>query len=112
MVRKRAESVLPSRLLRWSERALRDLENIGEYIARDNPKAAKDWVDRLFSRAADASVMPMAARMVRESARVDVREVLVSRYRIIFHVSDAAVTVLTVIEGHKLLGDLGLDEEE
>jgi plasmid stabilization system protein ParE len=69
--------------LRWSERALTDLLAIGEYIAADNPTAARAWVERLRQRAMKASMMPRSGRVVPEIARDDVREVLQRSYRIV-----------------------------
>lgn len=37
--------------VRWSKRAVKDLKEIGSYIARDNPAAARRWVERLRERA-------------------------------------------------------------
>ena len=42
-------------ILRWTDRARRDLLAIGRYIARDNPAAARQWVERLRERAQQAA---------------------------------------------------------
>jgi toxin ParE1/3/4 len=34
--------------VRWTAPALRDLEAIGDYIARDNPTAADQTISRMF----------------------------------------------------------------
>ena len=47
-----------------------------------------------------------------EFARSDVREVFVRSYRIVYRVVDADIVILTVFEGHKLLGELDLDADE
>lgn len=38
-------------MLRWTERAANDLVAIGDYIAADNPAAARSWVEKLRPRA-------------------------------------------------------------
>ncbi len=89
--------------LRWTHRARRDLVEIGRYIARDKPEAARRWVERLRQRARDAAQMPHSGRRVPELERDDVREVLLRGYRIVYQLHASEVRVLTVFEGHRLL---------
>ena len=97
-------------MLRWTERAANDLIAIGDYIATDNPTAARSWVEKLRQRAVKASKMPRTGRVVPEIGRDDVREVLQRAYRIVYRVVDDGIVVLTVFEGHRLLGTLDPDE--
>jgi toxin ParE1/3/4 len=99
-------------MARWTERAAADLLAIGDYIALDAPGAARAWVERLRQRASRATKVPNAGRVVPEFARSDVREVFVRSYRIVYRVVDADIVILTVFEGHKLLGELDLDADE
>lgn len=96
-------------MVRWTERSAADLLAIGEFIALDNPIAARSWVERLRRRALRAGEAPLAGRVVPEMGRSDVREVLLSSYRIVYRVVEDGVVVLTVLEGHKLL--VGLDPD-
>ena len=89
--------------LRWTRRARQDLVEIGRYIARDKPEAARRWVERLRQRAQAAAEMPRSGRAVPEVDREDVREVLVRRYRIVYQIHASEIRVLTVFEGHRLL---------
>ena len=50
----------------FSPAALADLEEIGLYIARDNPRAAEAWVDKLIDRAEKAALLPRGGRVVPE----------------------------------------------
>lgn len=97
-------------MLRWTERAVNDLIAIGEYIADDDPAAARAWVERLRLRAVKASKMPRTGRVVPETARDDVREVFQRTYRIVYRIVDDGIVVLTVFEGHRLLGTLDPDQ--
>lgn len=87
----------------WTDRALSDLEAIGDYIGRDNPVAAQDWVMKLITSAARAARAPLAGRRVPELGRDDVREVLLRGYRVVYRVTPKKLEVLTVFEGHRLL---------
>jgi len=91
------------RAVRWTNRAQRDLAEIGDYIAQDNPVAAERWVAALFKLAERAACFPLAGRRVPEIGRDDVRELLLRNYRLVYRVLDRAVDVLTVFEGHRLL---------
>lgn len=92
--------------LRWSYQAERDLYEIGDYIALDDPAAAASWIERLQERARRAARMPSSGRHVPESDDEDVREVFLGTYRIIYRVLRDGILVLAVIEGHQLLRDL------
>jgi len=89
--------------IRWTDRALRDLAGIGEYIAQHDPLAASRWVSRLLRAVEDAALLPRAGRPLPEVGRRDVREVLRGNYRIVYRVGDHEIEVLTVFEGHRLL---------
>ncbi len=98
-------------MLRWTERALADLFAIGDYIALDDPAAARSWVERLRQRALRAADVPRAGRVVSEIGREDVREIFVRTYRIVYRIVEDSIVVLTVFEGHRLLGDVDPDDE-
>ena len=97
------------RPLRWSRRATRDLVEIGDFIAADDPVAARRWVERLRARAALAAVAPLGGRRVPELDRDDVRETFLRTYRIVYRVLPKEVVVLTVSEGHRRLPPIDPD---
>ncbi|MEL6338556.1 MAG: type II toxin-antitoxin system RelE/ParE family toxin [Myxococcota bacterium] len=101
-----------ARSIRWSFRALRDLDEIATYIARDSPRAARTWIDKLRTTAERAARMPLAARVVPEIQRDDVREVFLRSYRIVYGVRDDHIFVFTVFGGGKLLSESAVAEEE
>jgi toxin ParE1/3/4 len=86
----------------WTDRALADLEATRDFIARDNRPAADRWVARLMAAVERAATAPLAARQVPEIGRIDVREVLLRTYRLVYLVSGDRIVVLTVFEGHRL----------
>ncbi len=88
--------------LRWTRRARRDLVEIARYIERDKREAARRWVARLRQRARAVAELPRSGRRVPETARDDVREVLVRSYRIVYLIDAETVWILTVFEGHRL----------
>jgi toxin ParE1/3/4 len=87
----------------WSQEALRDLVDIADYIAFDDPIAARRWIKRLRDRARRAARIPNAGRKVPERDDETIREVIVGNHRIIYRVEQRSIIVLTVLEGHRQL---------
>lgn len=96
--------------MRWklSLQAKADLRRIGHRIARGNPQAAVVWVQKLHDRARLAGRSPGMGRKVPEIDREDIREAIVSDYRLVYVVQAKVVVILTIFEGHHLLPDLDL----
>ena len=84
--------------LKWTGPALRDLEEIGDWIARDNPAAASRTVNRLFDQAEALARHPDMGRAgrvpgTRELVFADIPYIL--RYR----VRGETVEILAVFHG-------------
>jgi toxin ParE1/3/4 len=96
----------------WSQRAIDDLLEIGRYIARDDAKAARRWVEKLRQSARDAALEPHSGRRVPEINREEIREVILRSYRIVYREAANGIEVLTVFEGHRLLSERVFEEDE
>lgn len=95
----------------WTTRAELELQQIIDHIADDDPVAAYEWGQRLMDRADAAAGMKHSGRVVPEVGRVDIREVFVGAYRIMYRVTRNGIRVITVLEGHMLHpADVNLDE--
>jgi toxin ParE1/3/4 len=103
MSKKRKPAAKPT--VRWTDRALANLEEIGDYIARDNPTAAQRWVLKLVSTAERMALVPGAGRRVPEFGRDDLRETFLRSYRIVYRVLDRGIEILVVFEGHQQIPD-------
>ena len=98
--------------VQWAEQAVRDLESIITFVARDSPNNAKRLLKRLRERADGLYEMPDRGRVVPELARfgiVGLRELVARPYRIIYRVHSDQVTVLAVLDGRRDLGDVLFD---
>jgi plasmid stabilization system protein ParE len=95
------QDAIPAREVVWTERALKDLREIGDFIARDNPGAAERWVSSLMALAESAAATPFAGRVVPELRRAEVREVFRRTYRLVYRVRERTIEILTVFEGHR-----------
>lgn len=87
----------------WTDRARLRLKEINAYIARDQPRNAKQWVDRLIKRGDAVGEQPWAGRTVPEYEEETIREVFLGDYRIIYEIASACVYILTVRHGSRLL---------
>lgn len=87
----------------WTKEALLRLQEIEEYISRDNSVAAIEFVDKLISVAETIVDYPEKGRVVPELSIEKIREVLHKNYRIVYLIKKNSIDILTVFEGHQLL---------
>jgi addiction module RelE/StbE family toxin len=89
----------------WTVRALADLREIHDYIARDSRRYAQIQVERLQDSALKLSRFPEVGRVVPEFPRGPWREILSGNYRLIYRVvaGEPRLLVLAVVHGHRLL---------
>jgi len=81
------------------------LHEIGDFIARDKPKAAARWVNRILDAVERVAVFPSSGRAVPGIGRDDIREIVLEDYRIVYQIRDDRIIVLTVFEGHMRLSE-------
>jgi len=87
----------------WTEQALDDLEAICNFIARDAPRYAELFAERLFQATDRLANFPASGRIVPEVGRNNIREVILQGYRVIYHIQGDEVEVLTIHHGARLL---------
>ena len=89
----------------WTDRAKHRLRELHDYIAQDSPAIAAQVVRQLVARSRHFGDLPNVGRQVPEYARIDVRELLVRPYRIIYRVDVERdrIDVLTVRHYRQLL---------
>jgi len=86
----------------WSDVAEADLDELYDYIARDVPYYAEQFVDRLIDAVGALKDHPKLGRRVPEAEeREDVRELIFQGYRIIYLVETGRAHILTVIHGSR-----------
>jgi len=85
--------------LDWSETAIRDLQDIHDYISRDSEYYASRFVERLLESVERLTAFPKLGRVVPEVRSTDIRELLFSSYRIVYHVERDRVQIVAVVHG-------------
>ncbi len=89
--------------LYWTKEASIRLQEIEEFISRDNPQIAIEFTDKLISISETIPDNPEKGRIVPELAIKQIREILYKGYRIVYYRREASIEILTVFEGHQLL---------
>jgi addiction module RelE/StbE family toxin len=97
----------------WTGRALEDLREIYDFIAKDNLPAAERVLDRIDDATARLTQFPYSGRVVPRLKKREVREVVVGKYRVPYEIVGPAVRILRVVHGARLLhaGDLEEDDD-
>lgn len=89
----------------WSPLAIERTVEIAKYIAENNSDVAGQWTETIFNKTAILKEFPKCGRIVSESARNDIREIIFKNYRIIYRLENDKISILTVRHGRQLLPD-------
>lgn len=80
----------------WTPLAAERLENIFEYISKDDSIAAYKMIDKIFNKVESLSKYPERGRKVPETNREEIREVFEKSYRIIYRIDKKRIYVLSI----------------
>jgi toxin ParE1/3/4 len=81
----------------WTEHAYSQLHEAMAFIARNRPEAAMAWLELILHAGASLSELPDRGRVVPEAAREEVRELIISPYRLIYRRDANMVTITMVV---------------
>ena len=87
----------------WTEPALSDLDAIADFIALDNPTAAKAFVQRVFSHVEQLQTHPESGSSVRELPKSPYRQMVEPPCRIFYRFDGQKIYVLHVMRGEMRL---------
>lgn len=82
--------------VRWSPLAEQRAAEAFDYIAKDRPSAAVNWLEALLDRVAALERFAKRGRVVPEIGRSPYRQLVLPPYRVIYRVDSAEVVILTV----------------
>ena len=92
----------------WSPLAVERLENIFEYISKEDNDAAYKLIGKIFKKVETLSKFSERGRKVPEANREEIREIFEGEYRIIYRVEPKRVIVLSIRNFKQLLPDKDL----
>src|SRR5205823_591 len=87
----------------WTEPALADLDAIADYIALDNPEAARALVARVFRRVGQLAAYPGSGSKPQQLKGWRYRQIIEPPCRIFYRQDGARVYILYVMRGERLL---------
>jgi toxin ParE1/3/4 len=96
----------------WTESALSDLNDIAEYIALQNPVAAKALVHRVFTSVERLEHHPASGKYPAELAGKRYREVVSGPCRVFYRHTQAEVIILYVMRSERQLRNFLINEAE
>ena len=81
-----------------SSSAKLDLSAIVQYIADDNPRAARDWFKDIKDTIKKLSSFPNLGRIVPEYSDDTIREIIKGQYRIVYRINlnDKSIYIIAV----------------
>jgi toxin ParE1/3/4 len=85
----------------WSPQAIRDVESIRAFIARDSPSYAELEARRIVAAVERLRSFPESGRPVPERQESAIREVIVPPYRIVYRLRSGVAEVVTVFRGSR-----------
>ncbi|HSG40068.1 MAG TPA: type II toxin-antitoxin system RelE/ParE family toxin [Thermoanaerobaculia bacterium] len=93
----------------WSDIAVRDLDQIIDFIEQEAPLAAQRLFDKIAERARTLERLPRRGRVVPELARFDIttyRELIIAPFRLVYRMREDSVLVVAVFDGRRNLEDV------
>jgi addiction module RelE/StbE family toxin len=84
----------------WTDEAIVDLRQIVSHIAKDNPAAAVKMGEELIRKSFQLAEHVRMGRMLRDSKRDTLREIIIRPYRLIYEIDDASSTVKVRVLWH------------
>jgi addiction module RelE/StbE family toxin len=84
----------------WTDEAIADLRQLVAFIAQDNPAAAVKLGEEIIRKSLFLAAHPRLGRMLRETKRDTLRELVVHPYRLIYEIDDPSQTVRVRVLWH------------
>jgi plasmid stabilization system protein ParE len=96
----------------WTEPALSDLDTIADYIALDNPEAARDLVRRVFRHVEQLAKYPQSGSRPKELRTSRYRQIVEPPCRVFYRYDGKRAFVLYVMRGEMRLRRTQLVERD
>lgn len=89
--------------IKWTDNALKELDNIANFISKDSPKYAQILVKQIYEMISHLEQFPKFGRKVPEYNNPNLREILYKNYRIIYLIKQKHIEIISIIHGSRLL---------
>lgn len=88
----------------WSNHFFQKTAEIFDYISRESPKYASKFFSLLQTDIANLEKFPKMGRIVPERNVNELRELIIGNYRVIYHLNDEYVELITMIHSKQRFG--------
>src|SRR5690349_3081270 len=87
----------------WTNPAVKDLDDLCDWISVDNPSAAERLTSQIKRRVYELAAVPRTGAAYFLIEAIEVRQIVVRPYRILYQISDAerTLTILRVWHGSR-----------
>ena len=93
--------------IKWTDFAIENLNDIGDYIEKDSFRYAEIVVNSLFDSTDILEQHPFVGRMVPEFNNKNIRELIRGNYRVVYKVlNENRIDIITVHHSARLLSNL------
>ena len=93
--------------INWTDFAIENLNDIGNYIEKDSVRYAEIVVNSLFEAVDILKQHPLLGRTVPEFNDKNIRELVRGSYRIVYRVvNENRIDIITIHHSARLFGDL------
>ncbi len=89
--------------IRWSIRAVSNLEEIYNYISKDSKNYANFFIKNVLSAIKSIPDFPNKGRMVPEYMDKNLRELIFKNYRIVYRIKSSIIEIVAICHGSKPL---------
>ncbi len=98
-------------MVRWSYTSKSDLLQIYNYIAKDSIYYAKKVINDIVDKSEYIDSFPDIGRNIEEIDEVNVREIIVYSYRMIYRIVDDGINILAIVHCKRQLSDNILEDK-
>ena len=88
-------------LVTWSPQSIRDVESIRAFIAQDSATYAELVARRIVAAVERLHAFPESGRIVPERQDPQIREIVLTPYRIVYRLRTGTVEIATVFRGSR-----------
>ncbi len=89
--------------IKWTNKALEELDDIANYISKDSSNYAQILVKQIYEMISHLKLFPKFGRKVPEYNNPNIREILYKNYRIVYLVKQEHLEIISVIHGSRRL---------
>lgn len=91
-------------IVKFTDYALKDLERLKDFIAKDSQYYADSFVENVFEAVESLSLFPKMGRKVPEINEENTREIIYKSYRIIYKIDNHdTIWIVTIVHGSREL---------